>query len=76
MSNSDFNFDRLLARSDQADKGYCDIVVHSYASIFRAFCAQDGVTRSEALELTKVIVGARETVTAAMLAQRHLGDTK
>jgi hypothetical protein len=65
------NFDKLLSQSEQADKGYCDIVVQSYASMFRAFCAQEDVTRAEALELTKTIMSARETVTAAILMQRR-----
>lgn len=55
------DLNRMIGRADQADKAYADLVVQSYASIFRAFCAQEGVTRAEALELTKAIVSARES---------------
>lgn len=70
INNADFA--RLISRSEQADKGYCDIVVQSYASMFRAFCAQEGVTREEALALTSCIISSRESVTQAALMQARL----
>lgn len=73
-SSNDTNYDKLLGRSEQADKAYCDLVVQSYASVFRAFCAQEGVTRAEALELTRTIISSREAVTASILLQNKLRD--
>lgn len=62
-----------IGASEQSAKAYCDRVIYSYASMFRAFCEQEGVTRAEALELTKAIVSARET--AAIVAQRKAGES-
>lgn len=58
---------RMTARADQAHKAYCEVNVAGYASFFRAFCAQEGVTREEALRMTLAIISARETVTMALV---------
>jgi len=70
MTNSK-DYEKLIHDTEQSTAGYCTIAVQNYASIFRAFCAQDGVTRGEALELTKAIISSRETVMSAIVMQQQ-----
>ena len=62
--------------SDQATAAYCARVVYSYASMFRAFCAEQGVSRTEAREMVKTIISARESVAVAMLGQAQARGEK
>lgn len=59
-----------LHESEQSAKAYCDHVIYSYASMFRAFLAQDGLTRAEALALTVAIVSARESAAVSAMVGR------
>lgn len=65
---------RLLGRSEQADKAYCDMVLHSYATMFRALCAEDGITRAEAMEIVRTIISSRESVNAAFWIRKTAGE--
>ena len=57
-------------RSEQSTQAYCDHVVYAFAAMFRAFCAQEGVTREEALELTKTVIYARESAMTTEIMRR------
>ncbi len=60
-----------VGEADQATSLYCDLVVNKYASIFRAFCNQDGISRAEALSMTQTIISSRETTGLLLMEQRR-----
>lgn len=52
MSDADRKRVAKIAAIDQASKAISDGAVPLLAGIFRSFCAQDGVTREDAVRLT------------------------
>lgn len=51
--------DKAITQNDQTTRAWLDTVGSFYTSVFHKFVA-DGLTREEALELTKVIIAGRE----------------
>jgi len=47
---------RLMAGMDQKSKAFTDATVPFVSSVFRAFCDQEGVTREEAMALTRTLL--------------------
>ncbi|MCP4661030.1 MAG: hypothetical protein GY856_36980 [bacterium] len=47
-----------VAAFDQVSKLALDTIVPHWASVFRAFCAEEGVTREEAMTLTTAMIHA------------------
>lgn len=62
-----------IGRLDQASAMLRDIHPPFFASIFRAFCAEDGVTREDALALTKSYIHAWVGAQVAVSLQRTAG---